>query len=108
MDVTLLSKERKDVLMDDGAQQHKYTERVYNFVERSTVVNRTLSALAYLAQRDTDGSIDTLCMDHGPSLRVLRARLADPVDEDDAEDRAAAWAFLVALMAKVRWTPDAA
>lgn len=82
----------------------KFDSRVFNFAA-STVVNRTLSAVVFLAQRDTDSTIATLRLDHTPSLR-----LASQILDGQAPPKPAlepTWAYFVALMNKVRWRPEA-
>lgn len=81
----------------------KFDSRVLPF-STSAVLNRTLSAVVFLAQRDTTGAIAEVRLDHAPSLRLAERVLAgDPPPAKAKPATVASWKYFAALMAKVSW-----
>lgn len=111
MEVAIISGQRRNVLVrrtdsSDDTQEFICDKAPLDFSDNA-VTNRTLVAVLYLAQRDTDQSIKSVSLDHAPTKRCLEARFAEGVCEDDGEERAACWAALLSLIKpgsrKVLW-----
>lgn len=93
MQVVIHSKGLKDPVFYMQGEKILFDSDVYDF-GRSKIVNKTLSAVVFIAQRDKANSVASLHLDHGPTLEAL---------EKGGEGRE--WGYLSALLSKVQWAP---